>query len=141
MVTLLAVLHIIFCLGLIAFVLLQDPKGGSAGGVFGGAGANTLLGTTGAANFLTKTTSWCAILFGITCLLMTILSKPINSSVIDTGTAAQHSAAPGAPVAGPVPVQADKLPPQPPGSAQGGSPASPGAPQTQTQPNTPPASK
>ena len=84
MFTLIAILHLLFCIGLIGFVLLQDPKGGGTAGVFSGAGANQLFGTTGAANLLTKITSWCAVLFGITCLTMTILSRQSTSSVIDT---------------------------------------------------------
>jgi preprotein translocase subunit SecG len=85
---LIAILHLLFCLGLIAFVLLQDPKGGGSSGVFSGAGANQLFGTTGAANLLTKMTSWCAVLFGITCITMTILSRQSTSSVIDTNLGA-----------------------------------------------------
>ena len=84
MVTLIALLHLLFCAGLIGFVLLQDPKGGGTAGVFSGAGANQLFGTTGAANLLTKITSWCAICFGITCILLSILSKSNSGSVIDT---------------------------------------------------------
>jgi preprotein translocase subunit SecG len=92
MVTLIAVLHLLFCAGLISFVLLQDPKGGGTAGVFSGAGANQLFGTTGAANLLTKITSWCAICFGITCLLLSILSKSNSGSVVDT--APMHAATP-----------------------------------------------
>ncbi len=84
MVTLIALLHLLFCAGLIGFVLLQDPKGGGTAGVFSGAGANQLFGTTGAANLLTKITSWCAICFGITCILLSLLSKSNSGSVVDT---------------------------------------------------------
>ena len=109
MVTLVAVLHLLFCAGLIGFVLLQDPKGGGTAGVFSGAGANQLFGTTGAANLLTKITSWCAICFGITCLLLSVLSKSNSGSVIDTAgplspmtnTPPVHATAPVAPATAP----------------------------------------
>ncbi len=105
MVTLVAVLHLLFCAGLIGFVLLQDPKGGGTAGVFSGAGANQLFGTTGAANLLTKITSWCAICFGITCILLSVLSKSNSGSVVDTAgplspmtnTPPVHATAPIAP--------------------------------------------
>ena len=49
MMTILAIVHVIFCLLLIALVLLQDPKNSGAGGMFGGGGTNTVLGSTGGA--------------------------------------------------------------------------------------------
>ncbi len=94
MVTLIALLHLLFCTGLIGFVLLQDPKGGGTAGVFSGAGANQLFGTTGAANLLTKITSWCAICFGITCILLSLLSKSNSGSVIDAPISAATPAQP-----------------------------------------------
>ncbi len=108
---LVAVLHLLFCLGLIGFVLLQDPKGGGTAGVFSGAGANQLFGTTGAANLLTKLTSWVAVLFGITCITMTILSRQSTSSVIDTMAPAATApvAAPGT-AAAPAKAEAPKTP-------------------------------
>lgn len=83
MITLLTVIHLIVCLFLISLVLLQDPKGGGAGGMFGGGGSNSLFGATGATTFLTRLTRWSAIVFGVTCLGLTIVSKPRGGSVID----------------------------------------------------------
>lgn len=85
MLTFLAILHVIFALGLIAFVLLQDPKGGAAG-VFGGGGggSNSLFGATGAGNFLTTGTKWCAIAFAVSCLTLAYLTTESNKSILDT---------------------------------------------------------
>ncbi len=102
MVTLIAILHLLFCAGLIGFVLLQDPKGGGTAGVFSGAGANQLFGTTGAANLLTKITSWCAICFGITCILLSLLSKSNTGSVVDITTPVNATAPVKAPETAPV---------------------------------------
>ncbi len=82
MMTLLAVAHIIFALLLICLVLLQDPKN-AGGGMFGGGGSNSLLGATGGATFLTRLTRYAATAFGITCLVMTIMSRPNVGSVLD----------------------------------------------------------
>ncbi len=81
--TLLAVCHIIFAILLICLVLLQDPKNAGAGGMFGGGGSNSLLGSTGGATFLTRLTRYSAMAFGITCLVMTIMSRPNVGSVLD----------------------------------------------------------
>jgi len=101
MLTVIAFLHILVCIMLIAMVLLQDPKSGGAGGVFGGGGGtSSLLGTTGAVTFLTRLTRYLAIVFGVTCLILTLLSRPDTGSVVD-GVAAplahpQGIQAPGA---------------------------------------------
>ncbi len=84
MLTLLAVFHVLIALGLILFVLLQDPKGGAAG-MFGGGGAssNTLFGATGAGNFLTATTKWLAGLFAVSCLGLAYMTSHKSESVMD----------------------------------------------------------
>lgn len=82
MLALLAVVHIILAVLLICLVLLQDPKNAN-GGLFGGAGSNSVLGSTGGATFLTKLTQWTAIAFGVTCLVMTIVTRPNMGSVLD----------------------------------------------------------
>ncbi len=84
MLTLVTLIHVIFCLLLIALVLLQDPKSSGTGGVFGGGGANSVLGSTGAVTFLTRLTRYSAIVFGVTCLVLSLLSKPNSGSVLDS---------------------------------------------------------
>ena len=57
-------IHVFACLFLIVVVLLQTGKGADMGAVFGG-GSQTLFGSGGAGNFLTKLTAgrvpvcWC----------------------------------------------------------------------------------
>ena len=81
---LITVVHLLTALVLIGFVLLQDPKGGGAMGVFGGgSGSNSLFGSTGAGNFLTAVTKGSAILFAITCIGLTYLISHSGSSVLD----------------------------------------------------------
>lgn len=97
MLTFIAVIHVLVCIILIGLVLLQDPKGG-AGSMFGGGGSNTLLGATGAVTFLTRLTRYSAIIFGVTCLVLTLLSRPNTGSVLDTAPAS----APAAPATEPI---------------------------------------
>jgi preprotein translocase subunit SecG len=63
-------IHVFACLFLIVVVLLQTGKGADMGAVFGG-GSQTLFGSSGAGNFLTKLTTGTAIAFMITSLILT----------------------------------------------------------------------
>lgn len=93
--TLVSVIHVLTALVLIALVLVQDSKGDSLGGAFGGGGSNSLLGATGATTLAQKATRWSAVVFAITSLSLTLIAKN-NKSVIDnyTPTAAATSSAP-----------------------------------------------
>lgn len=84
MMTFLAIVHVLLALGVIFFVLLQDPKGGAMG-VFGtGGGSNSFFGSTGATSFLNKATRWIAIFFAGSCLLLAYLTAHNkNTSVLD----------------------------------------------------------
>src|SRR5215472_1302685 len=54
---------ILNCLVLIIVVLLQSGKAADLAGAFGGAGSQTAFGPRGAANVLSRATTWCAIMF------------------------------------------------------------------------------
>src|ERR1700687_5412029 len=54
---------ILNCLVLIIVVLLQSGKAADLAGAFGGAGSQTAFGPRGAANVLSKATTWGAIMF------------------------------------------------------------------------------
>jgi preprotein translocase subunit SecG len=54
---------VVNCLVLIIVVLLQSGKAADLAGAFGGAGSQTAFGPRGAANVLSKATTWCAIMF------------------------------------------------------------------------------
>lgn len=68
--TLLIVLHIAVCAFLI-FVILLQPGKADGGVTFGGSSSQTIFGSKGAGNFLTKTTSVCAVLFLLTSFILT----------------------------------------------------------------------
>lgn len=69
MFTVLLTVHIVLCLGLILFVLLQQGKGADAGATFGGSNAGSVLGT-GGADFATKLTTGMAFAFMVTSVLL-----------------------------------------------------------------------
>jgi preprotein translocase subunit SecG len=83
MVYLLVILHIIVALFLIGVVLLQQGKSADLAGAFGGQGSQTAFGPRGAANLLTKLTTYSAILFMLTSIGLTILlARSADRSVL-----------------------------------------------------------
>jgi len=100
------VIHVLACLFLIVVVLLQTGKGADMGAVFGG-GSQTLFGSSGAGNFLTKLTTGTAIAFMLTSLVLTYnASRAPSSDLLNRLPAAEAPAAPPpeAPAAAPKPA-------------------------------------
>ena len=65
---------ILNCLVLIIVVLLQSGKAADLAGAFGGAGSQTAFGPRGAANVLSRVTTWCAIMFMLCAMAMVLRS-------------------------------------------------------------------
>jgi preprotein translocase subunit SecG len=68
----LVTLHVLVCGLLIVVVLLQSGEAADLAGAFGGAGSQTAFGPRGAATFLSKATTWCAIMFMLTSMALTM---------------------------------------------------------------------
>ena len=84
-------IHVLACLFLIVVVLLQTGKGADMGAVFGG-GSQTLFGSSGAGNFLTKLTTGTAIAFMLTSLILTWgASRTPTSNLLDRLPAAAEA--------------------------------------------------
>jgi preprotein translocase subunit SecG len=89
---LLLVIHVIVCVFLVIVVLLQQGKSADLAGAFGGQGSQTAFGPRGAANLLTRLTTWCAIIFMITSIGLTILmQKRAGGHSVLEGTKATQS--------------------------------------------------
>jgi len=89
MVIFVVIIHIIVSLFLIGVVLLQQGKSADLAGAFGGQGSQTAFGPRGAANLLTKLTTYSAICFMLTSLGLTVLlsrSSAGHSVLSDTKT-------------------------------------------------------
>lgn len=77
-------LHISAGLFLILVVLLQTGKGAAMGSAFGSGASQTMFGSAGAGNFLTKLTTAAAVVFMVTSLtLATMSSDTTGDSVIE----------------------------------------------------------
>ena len=88
MIYLVVVLHIVVSLFIIAVVLLQQGKSADLAGAFGGQGSQTAFGPRGAANLLTKLTTYSAILFMLTSIGLTVmLARSSGDHSVLSGTA------------------------------------------------------
>ena len=73
MLVLIVTLHVIASLVLVLVVLVQSGKAGDLASTFGSAGSQTAFGARGAATFLSKATSFCAVVFILTSLYLAVL--------------------------------------------------------------------
>ncbi len=80
MLILLVILHVIVCLFLIGVVLIQQGKSADLAGAFGGQGSQTAFGPRGAANLLTRLTTWSAIIFMLTSIALTVVLSRSSSN-------------------------------------------------------------
>jgi preprotein translocase subunit SecG len=114
----LVVLHVVVCLVLIGVILLQSGQAADIAGAFGGSGSQTAFGPRGAATFLSRATTWCAVMFMFTSMALAVhvrtTSGGAGRSILEQfSQPAPKSAAP-APVA---PAQQPAQPAAPPPAA------------------------
>ena len=83
--TIINAIHITAALSLILTVLLQAGKGAGMGAGLGAGSSQTMFGSSGAGNFLTKLTTGIAILFMITSLTLAVFSTQKKSSSLIQG--------------------------------------------------------
>lgn len=92
LVTLLVIVHVLVCLFLVGVVLLQQGKSADMAGAFGGQGSQTAFGPRGAANLLTRMTTWSAIVFMLTSIGLTVaLAHSSGSKSVLSGSAIHTS--------------------------------------------------
>ena len=109
---LLVTLHVVICALLIGVIMLQSGEAADLAGAFGGAGSQTAFGPRGAATFLSKATTWCAIMFMLTSMALTMHQNstvgPAGSSILQqfskTSKSVPTAPAPAAPASTPAPA-------------------------------------
>lgn len=104
--TFLLVIHGLAALALIGLVLVQHGKGADMGAAFGSGASQTLFGSRGSANFLTRTTAVLATIFFLTSLGLGYLeTRETHKSGTVTSVTSQPQPAQQAPaVPAPPPV-------------------------------------
>ena len=78
----LLVVFLIVAIALVALIMLQQGKGADMGASFGAGASGTLFGSSGSANFMTRTTAILATLFFIISLVL----GNINSNKTNKGS-------------------------------------------------------
>ncbi|WP_018992216.1 preprotein translocase subunit SecG [Aromatoleum toluclasticum] len=68
-------IHVLVGLGIIALVLMQHGKGADAGAAFGSGASGSVFGSSGSANFLSRTTGILAAVFFLTSLGLSYLGN------------------------------------------------------------------
>jgi preprotein translocase subunit SecG len=129
------------CLVLIIVVLLQSGKAADLAGAFGGAGSQTAFGPRGAANVLSKATTWCAVMFMLCAMAMVLRTDKAvgqGSSILERVSQPAPKPAPAKPPA--VPATTPATTPAAPATAPATSPATtaPSTPQSNSKPASPP---
>ncbi|MFP5344941.1 MAG: preprotein translocase subunit SecG [Gammaproteobacteria bacterium] len=94
MTTILLILDVVVALTLIALILLQHGKGADVGAAFGSGASQTVFGSQGSANFLTRTTAVLATLFFVISLTLAANSGKARQapSVTDSAPAVTEPA-------------------------------------------------
>jgi preprotein translocase subunit SecG len=116
----LVTLHVLVCFVLIIVIMLQSGSAADLAGAFGGAGSQTAFGPRGAATFLSHATTWCAIVFMMTSLTLSVKRAPSDVST-STGSVLEQTQKSGTVPAKPArsaPIQVPVQPTQQPAPAQ-----------------------
>ncbi|MGE4348989.1 MAG: preprotein translocase subunit SecG [Candidatus Berkiella sp.] len=71
-------IHVIVAICLIGFILIQQGKGAQAGAAFGSGASQTVFGSQGSGNFLSKVTTYLAVVFFI---LNLVLAYVVNRTI------------------------------------------------------------
>ena len=79
------IVHVLLALAVIGLVLLQQGKGADAGASFGAGASQTVFGSQGSGNFLTRTTAILATLFFITSFALAVYAKQKASAEENLG--------------------------------------------------------
>jgi len=80
------IVHVLLAVALIGFIMIQQGKGADAGAAFGGGGASqTVFGSSGSGNFLSRTTAVIAAGLFVTSFALAMYAKQQANSVSDAG--------------------------------------------------------
>jgi preprotein translocase subunit SecG len=129
----LVTLHVLVCFVLIIVIMLQSGSAADLAGAFGGAGSQTAFGPRGAATFLSHATTWCAIVFMMTSLTLSVRRAPSDVPT-SSGSVLEQTQKSGTTPAKPAQTAPIQIPIQP---AQQPAPAQPQPAPSQQPPQNP----
>ncbi len=139
---LMTIVHVLISFLLVVVVLLQSGKAADLAGAFGGAGSQTAFGPRGAATFLSKATTWCAVMFMLTSIALGLRQttyRPAGTSVLEQYSKPASTQPPSPPAQPSVPQQQAPAPQQQPTTPPAQQPPAPHNPAPQPSSSQPPA--
>src|SRR6056300_411947 len=79
------IVHLLVALAIIGLIMLQQGKGADMGASFGAGASQTLFGSDGSGNVLTKATAWLVTLFFASSFGLALLANQKSVVVDDLG--------------------------------------------------------
>ncbi len=83
--TLIIVVHVLIALAIVGLIMIQQGKGADMGASFGGGASQTLFGSRGSGNALTRATAIFATLFFASSFALAVLAKNKSEGAADIG--------------------------------------------------------
>jgi preprotein translocase subunit SecG len=80
---LILITHLLLALAIIGLIMLQQGKGADMGASFGAGASQTLFGSSGSGNVLTRATAWMVALFFATSFGLAVIAKNKTAAVDD----------------------------------------------------------
>ena len=105
----LVVLHVAICFVLMGVILLQSGQAADIAGAFGGSGSQTAFGPRGAATFLSRATTWCAVMFMFTSMVLAVHVRTTSGGA--GRSILEQFSRPAPKSAAPAPVNPSQIPP------------------------------
>lgn len=85
------VVHIVLALAIVGFVLIQQGKGADAGASFGSGASQTVFGSKGSGNFLSRTTGLLVAGFFVTSLVLALFANDRAQKASEIGLPSQQA--------------------------------------------------
>ena len=106
------IVHLIVALAIIGLIMLQQGKGADMGASFGAGGSQTLFGSDGSGNVLTRATSWLVVLFFASSFGLALLAsqKSVTVDGLDLEIPAAVEVEAQAPADEELPMLEDEIP-------------------------------
>ena len=83
--SLVLIVHVLLAISVIALVLLQQGKGADMGASFGSGASQTVFGSGGSGNFMTRATAVLATFFFVTSFALAIVAKDKAANDANSG--------------------------------------------------------
>lgn len=105
----LVILHVGVCFVLMGVILLQSGQAADIAGAFGGSGSQTAFGPRGAATFLSRATTWCAVMFMFTSMALAVHVRTTSGGA--GRSILEQFSRPAPKSAAPAPINPSQIPP------------------------------